>query len=405
MLYVDDDEGENGEGFYCFTLAAVTEKRYLEKYISNRREEADVPKSIFRSLSWSLPFFAVGIDFFSPSLRNHVNEVTGGYTPGMVNTVLGPISPDQMGQTLVHEHFVFAHPGWYADETLAPYNREAALQTNLEVIKIAKAVGIDTIIDATTNDVGGRDPELYKELAKKTDFNIICSTGLFTEHEGAPAYFKMRMNFGKDISKMISELFIKEITSGIGKTGVRAGVIKVGTGGKITLYEEAVLKSAVVAQKATGVPIITHTDGPTGGVEQAEIFIREGADLKKVMIGHVSNSKDIEYHKAILAKGGSIAFDRLGLLCNQDAFNVKNIAELCKQGYAHKIMLSHDTCNFWLGRPFLADAPAQVVQLLSEWKIDHVSKDITPALKEQGVTDEQIKAMMVDNPKNLFQGK
>ena len=325
---------------------------------------------------------------------------------GMVNSVLGPISLDQIGQTLVHEHFVFAYPGWYADESLAPYNREEALQTNLEVIKTAKAVGINTIIDATTNDVGGRDPELYKELAKKTGFNIICSTGLYTEHEGAPGYFKTRMPLGKDIAKMISELFIKEITVGIGNTGVKAGVIKVGTGGKISPYEEAVLKAAVIAQKATGVPIITHTDGPSGGVEQAEIFIREGADLKKVMIGHVSNSKDIEYHKAILAKGVSIAFDRLGLaLFNQDSINVKNITELCKQGFARKIMLSHDTCNFWLGRPLPADAPAQVVQLLSKWRIDHVSSDIIPALKQQGVTDEQIKAMIVDNPKNLFQGK
>jgi phosphotriesterase-related protein len=324
----------------------------------------------------------------------------------MVNAVLGPISPEKMGQTLVHEHFAFAYPGWYADETLAPYNREAALRTNLEVIKIAKGVGINTIIDATTNDVGGRDPELYKELAKKTGFHIICSTGLYTEHEGAPAYFKTRMPFGKDISKMISELFIKEINEGIGSSGVKAGVIKVGTGGKISPYEEAVLKAAVMAQKATGVPIITHTDGPTGGLEQAEIFIREGADLKKVMIGHVSNSKDIEYHKAILARGVSIAFDRLGLVIfNQDTINVKNIAELCKQGYARKIMLSHDTCNFWLGQPLPADAPAQVVQLLSKWRIDHVSKDIIPALKEQGVTEEQITTMMVENPKYLFQGK
>ncbi len=63
----------------------------------------------------------------------------------------------------------------------------------------------------------------------------------------------------------------------------------------------------------------------------------------KVMIGRVSNSKDIEYHKAILAKGVYIAFDRLGL-------------------------------------------------------------DFIPALKAAGVTDAQIKTMMVDNPKNLFLG-
>jgi phosphotriesterase-related protein len=236
--------------------------------------------------------------------------------------------------------------------------------------------------------------------------NIICSTGLYTEHEGAPAYFKTRLVwYGTDISKMISALFIKEITEGIGKSGVKAGVIKCGTsgGGKISPYETAVLKAAAAAQKATGVPVITHTEA-AGGVEQAELFLSEGADPKKVMIGHVSNSKDIEYHKAILAKGVYIAFDRIGL----DIFTptnviVKNVAELCKQGYAKQIMLSHDTVNVWLGRPI--DAPEQVLKALANWRIDHISQNVVPALKAQGVTDDQIKTMMVDNPKNLFLGK
>jgi phosphotriesterase-related protein len=325
--------------------------------------------------------------------------------PGMINSVLGPISPAKLGTTLVHEHFAFAYPGWFADETIAPYNYKAVLKTDLATIKAAKKYGIKTIIDATTNDVGGRNPMLYKELAKKTGINIICSTGLYTEHEGSPAYWKTRVVWGADISKMMAELFIKEITQGIGKTGVKAGVIKCGTsgGGPISPYETAVLKAAVVAQKATGVPIITHTEGPLGGVEQADLFLAEGANLKKVMIGHVSNSKDIEYHKAILAKGVYIAFDRIGLeIITPTAVNVKNIAELCKLGYANQIMLSHDTVNFWLGRPIWV--PDSYVPAFANWRIDFISEKVLPLLKAEGVTDEQIKTMMVDNPRNLFLG-
>jgi phosphotriesterase-related protein len=333
-----------------------------------------------------------------------INKDVTATPPGMINSVLGPISPDKLGTTLVHEHFAFAYPGWYADETIAPYDYKAVLKANLAVIEAAQKYGIKTIIDATTNDVGGRNPMLYKELARKTGMNIICSTGLYTEQEGAPAYFKTRQVwYGTDISKMMSELFIKEITEGIGKTGVKAGVIKCGTsgGGPISPYETAVLKAAVIAQKATGVPIITHTDGPLGGVEQAELFLAEGANPKKVMIGHVSNSRDIEYHKAILEKGVYIAFDRIGLeILTPTDINVKNIAELCKLGFANQITLSHDTVNVWLGRQFVA--PESVLQALANWRIDFISEKVIPALKAQGVTDEQIKTMMVDNPKNLF---
>jgi phosphotriesterase-related protein len=163
-----------------------------------------------------------------------------------------------------------------------------------------------------------------------------------------------------------------------------------------------VLKAAVIAHKATGVPIITHTEA-LGGVEQADFFIKEGANPRKVMIGHVSNNKDIAYHKAILAKGVYIAFDRLGLeVITPTPDIVKNVAELCKMGYAKQIMLSHDTVNVWLGRSI--EVPEKYLPAFANWRIDHLSKNVIPALKAQGVTDEQIKVMMVDNPKNLFLG-
>lgn len=114
-----------------------------------------------------------------------------------------------------------------------------------------------------------------------------------------------------------------------------------------------------------------------------------------------SNSKDIEYHKAILARGVSIAFDRIGLdIITPFEVNLRNVVELCKLGFTEKIILSHDTTNVWLGRPPVW--PERVRKLYANWHIGHVSKDFIPALKAQGISDEQIKIMMVENPRRLF---
>lgn len=53
----------------------------------------------------------------------------------MINTVTGPINAEQLGKTLIHEHFIFGYPGFQGDVTLGAFNEEAALE---EAINIAR---------------------------------------------------------------------------------------------------------------------------------------------------------------------------------------------------------------------------------------------------------------------------
>lgn len=324
----------------------------------------------------------------------------------MVNTVLGPISPDSMGRTLVHDHFTFGYPGYPADLTMAPYDHEVELRRCLKVCDTLNEIGVKTVLDPTPNDCHGRNPELMKEVSSKTGINIICTTGLYTEKEGAPHYWLTMLTFGKDITKMITELFIKEINEGIWKTGVKAGAIKIGSSPILTDYEKTVHLAAVNAQKATGVPIVTHTDGPSGGVEQAEFLLSQGADPRKLMIGHVNNSDDVNYHRAILQKGSSIGFDRMGLAAVfgfTEEDNCRNIAQLIKEGYGNRIMMSQDSV-ISLGRDRFADLNENDSRMLKDYRIDFICKDAIPMLKAEGITEQQINNMMIDNPKNLFLG-
>ena len=248
---------------------------------------------------------------------------------------------------------------------------------------------------------------MYKELAEKTGMNIIFSTGLYNQLDGGPMYFRSRMLwYGEDIAKTISEVYIKEINDGVGKTGIKPGVIKFATSTDFpfSAYETAVLKASVIAAKATGVPIITHTEGPVGGPGQADLFLKEGMNPLKVMVGHVSNSSDINYHRKILSKGVYIGFDRVGIDSITPAPVLAGIiAQLCKEGYANQMLLSQDTVNLWMGRPYPTPAWAKV--LFANYRIDFIAEKFIPMLKSLGVTNAQIQLMTVENPKNLFLGK
>ncbi len=320
-----------------------------------------------------------------------------------INTVMGPISSDELGVTLMHEHLTLPYPGWECDALAIPYDREAIAATCVEGLEEAKAYGLKTMVEASPNDLN-RDVELDKMVSDITGINVICATGMYMEAMGKPAYLKFRSQLF-DIATEMYETFVKEITQGIGDTGVKAGVIKVATGnGQISAYEEAVLKAAARAQKETGVPIITHTEAGTMGPEQADLLISEGADPSRIMIGHIGGNANLQYHTSILDKGAYIAFDRLGIeFMAPDRLRKACIIGLIGVGYANQIMLSHDYCPYWLGRP--VELPDFVKGLLANWNYSHVFKNIIPALREAGVSDENIDTMMVENPRRLFAGE
>ncbi len=324
-----------------------------------------------------------------------------------VNTVTGTLAPRELGVTLVHEHLIFGYPGWGYDTAAPAYDRKKTAALCVEMIRDAQKYGLKTIIDATPND-GTRDPELYKMVSQETGINIICATGLYTEEEGAPVYFKTRAHFSGNPAGVVREMyetFMKDITVGIEGSGVKAGVIKVGTGkGKISSYEEMVLEAAVMAQKDTGVPIITHTDAGSMGPQQADYLISKGVDVKKLMIGHMCGSSDLQYHREVLQKGVFTALDRFGLdIIFPDSQRTATLLGLLREGRERQIMISQDSVMQWLGRPFTLPEPA--LPLVANWNISHIFKNIIPALKEAKITDSQIRTMLVDNPARLFAGE
>jgi len=139
-----------------------------------------------------------------------------------VNTVLGPVSSDELGLTLIHEHLITGFPGWECDALAVPYDREVISRACAQALEEAKIYGVQTMVDATPNDLG-RDVELQKMVSERSGINIICATGLYTEVSGKSVYFKARSR-NEDTTTEIYETFMKEITQGIGETGIKAGL-------------------------------------------------------------------------------------------------------------------------------------------------------------------------------------
>ncbi len=322
-----------------------------------------------------------------------------------INTVLGPISPEELGITLVHEHIATAYPGWDCDPLSRPYDREKMARICLRALEPVKAHGVRTIIDATPIDLN-RDVELMKIVSEKLGINILCATGRYTEEEGKWAYLKQRgRNKIGDAHTELYEGFMQEITKGIGPSAIKPAVIKVATGlNRISPLEEATLRAAARAGKETGVPVITHTENGTMGPEQAEILTGEGLDPKKIMVGHMCGNPSLQYQRKVLEKGVNISFDRFGIeTFLPDSVRIATLTGLLGAGYTKAIMISHDFMCIVSGRG--GRLSEEIGKKTARWSLTHIFQDIFPELRKAGVGDEQIRAMMVENPKRLLGGE
>ena len=316
-----------------------------------------------------------------------------------ITTVRGPIDAANLGVTLMHEH-VFV----LDTEILANYpeewgDEEKRIADAIGRLNELKANGVDSIVDLTVTGLGRYIPRI-QQIAAATEINIIVATGVYTYND-LPFYFHYRgpgtILGGPD--PMI-EMFVRDLTLGIAETGVRAAMLKCATDAPgVTPGVERVLRAVAQAHRETGAPISTHTHARRKrGLEQQRIFIEEGVDLTRVVIGHSGDTDDLDYLEELIANGSYLGMDRFGI----DTFlpfeqRVETVARLCERGHAHRMVLSQDAAcfNHWL--------PENLVPvMLPNWHYLHIHRDVLPALKARGVSDEQIKQMLVENPRRIF---
>jgi phosphotriesterase-related protein len=314
-----------------------------------------------------------------------------------VQTVRGPIPAEALGTVLMHEH-VFV----LSTEILRNYphlwDEEQQVADAIARLRALKAGGVDTIVDPTVLGLG-RDIELVAKVNSAVDLNIVPATGLYTYGE-VPFFFSLHgpgtLLGGPDL---MVDLFVRDITEGIGGTAIKAAFLKCAIEAELTPGVERVLVAVAEAHKRTGVPITVHTSPAhrTGLVAQ-QVLRREGVELDQVVVGHSGDTADLDYLHEVLDNGSYLGMDRFGLdLYLPGDQRVATVAKLAGEGFANRMVLAQDaSCHIdWV-------PPGVREQIAPNWVYTHIQDAVLPALREAGVTEEQITTMLVHNPRRYF---
>ncbi|MFI9593748.1 phosphotriesterase [Nonomuraea sp. NPDC052265] len=318
--------------------------------------------------------------------------------PAGVETVRGRVPYSALGVTLMHEHVFVTSPEiqlnyphlWQEDERIADAARK---------LTALKQAGVDTIADPTVIGLG-RDVARVAKVNALVDINIIVATGIYT-YSDVPHFFQYHgpgTLLGGD-EQMVS-MFVQDLTEGIAGTGIKAAFLKCALEGELTPGVERVVRAVAETHKRTGAPITVHTNPAlrTGLLAQ-RIFQEEGVDLGAVVIGHSGDTADLDYLQNLADNGSYLGMDRFGLdiLLPGDQ-RVQTVATLAAKGLADRMMLSHDaSCHIdWF-------PPGVREQVAPNWHHTHIHTEVLPALRQAGVTDQQLDTMLIDNPRRYFE--
>ena len=319
-----------------------------------------------------------------------------------IETVTGPIDSGELGFTLIHEHLrcqdeaVIAQ--WPDRVTLAedePFAVEAGGE-RAEAVKAAERAierGVRTIADPTAMFLG-RDVEFMRDVSAETGLQVVPCTGIYT-YDHLPPFFLTRS------PEQIAEMFVADIERGIQGTEIKAAFIKCAADHPgLTENVTKVHRAAAMASVQTGAPIMAHSAPGAGtGPKQLDLFEQEGVDPSRVQIAHCGDTDDVDHIVSLIDRGAFAGLDRFGLeLYLPFEKRIATALALLERGHAERLFLAADSCATLDWYPPEAVPVLQEAGQVIDWDIRMIPDKVIPALREGGMSDEQLEQMMVANP-------
>ena len=339
---------------------------------------------------------------------------------GKVMTVTGPIAASAMGITLPHEHILNdcrcwwhkpkepdrqhlatepVHIGIIGELRMDPFVNLDNCALDDEPLAISELLafrnaGGQTVVDPTCRGIG-RNPEALVRISAATGLNIVMGSGYYLQTSHPPELKRLSIDG-------VADEIVAEAHEGVGKTGVKIGLIgEIGVSGDFTPEEEKSLRGAARAQKRTQLPLMVHLPAWYRHAHRVlDIVGEEGGDLRHTILCHMNPSGgDVDYQTSLAARGAFIEYDMLGMdywyadqqvQCPSDEDNARAIAGLIKNGFGDRLLLSHDVF---------------IKMMLSHYGgfgYAYVLKHFVPRLRRHGVAENAISAMLIDNPAQVF---
>jgi phosphotriesterase-related protein len=338
---------------------------------------------------------------------------------GKVQTVLGPIEPEDLGITLAHGHLLIdlscywvepseARARAYVDRpvTIDMVGRmgwlwhvvRANLQNfdvneTLHEVRCFVLAGDNSIVDTTS--VGrARDPLALARISRATGLNIVMGAGYYV-----PTAHPKNMD---DLSE--DELYsriVRDVTVGVGDTGIKSGVIgEIGNEYPLGDNERKVLRAAARASAATGAPISIHT-GPNDDspLEIMDVLLDAGADPRRVIMSHLGYaSSDPVKLRALAETGCFLEYDLFGIEgsnwdfvgtgggTKNDTERIEALQYLAGLGHLGQVLVGHDACQ--TNELARGGAPGD----------GHILETIVPRLRDAGFITDEVDAILVYNP-------
>ena len=346
---------------------------------------------------------------------------------GKVQTVLGSISPYDLGITLCHEHIIIDATAWFMEPSETSEKRLAYQPVGLEnlwwiryhwfqnlddvrhlseddaIIELEhfKRAGGGAIVDQTNNSIG-RDPMALARISRTTGLHIVMGSGYYLG-------MSMEADFVNRTEEDITNEIVCDITQGVGSTGIKAGLIgEIACSADMDPREVKSLRASAKAQKLTGANLHIHPD-PTI-FRTLEIIEDAGADPHRTTIAHVDVRRllGLKDRLGLLAKGYTIEYDCFGregyyplylktsrvsdecVDLPNDHQRINEIIDMIKAGFINQILISQDIWNKHQCRKF------------GGYGYDHILRNVVPVMKAKGLTVQQINTILIENPRRVL---